>query len=365
VPAPTPINPVLPVEVAAPMAPAAPAALAESRPSPRVAAATATANGGIAPALRRSLALTDPAAWLPSMTAFLCGAAASGHLSDGPGLLAGTLAGSDGPTMVTRTLAGVVLAGPVLGGFARVVNNWSDRSATPFAPAAMAKARTEAKPEWAIPNEPLAAPQVMMTGTVLLALGVLLAFVFGGVVTPLAGGGILLGLAYSLRPLRLKRNGWLGNGAVALACVGLSWLAGTVALAENRPHPVGAILAALFAIGAHGILTPHHFGTIARDRAGGIRTLPVLLGAHGAATYASTLMNVVQLVALMLAAVQGHPLVAGVLTLLLVGQWLWQRAWLAHPETQARWSPATIIRLLYLAAMLVAAFGVAAPAALR
>jgi len=348
-----------------------PVALAESAengPTPHLATATATAtaDGGIAPALRRSLALTDPAAWLPSMTAFLCGAAASGHLSDGAGLLAGTLVGSDGPTMVARTLAGVVLAGPVLGGFARVVNNWSDRSAAPIVPVApAAMAETHAEPERAIPNEPLAVPQVIITGTVLLALGVLLAFVFGGVVPPLAGGGILLGLAYSLRPLRLKRNGWLGNGAVALACVGLPWLAGTVALAEDRPHPVGVILAVLFTIGAHGILTPRHFGSIARDRAGGIRTLPVLLGAYGAATYASTLMNVVQLVAIMLAAVQGHPTVTGMLTLLLVGQWLWQRAWLAHPETQARWSPATVTRLLYLAAMLLAAFGVAAPAALR
>ncbi len=207
-----------------------------------------------------------------------------------------------------------------------------------------------------------------MTGTVLLALGVLLAFLFGGAVTLLAGGGVLLALAYSLPPLRLQRNGWLGNGVVDVGCVALPWLAGTFALAplaDGRLRPIGLILAALFTVGAHGILTPRHFMNVAPDRARGIRTLPVLLGVRGAAEYGGTLLNVVLLVALVFAAVQGHPIASGLLTLLLVGQWPLQRAWLAHPEARTPWSPATIIRLLYLAAMLLTAFAVAAPAALR
>jgi len=339
----------------------APMKLAEpTEPVARVATVVTGEGEGVTSALRLSLALMDPLAWLPPMVAFLCGAAASGRLTGGRELLSG----GDGPGTLVPTLAGMALAGPVLCGFARVVNNGSDHPTAPVTPVAVGDARGEPEPPVIPSAARLALPQVIMTGTALLALGVLLAFMFGGAVVPLAGAGLLLGLAYSLPPLRLKRNGWLGNGVVAVACVALPWLAGTVALSGGQPHPIGLILAALFTIGAHGILTPRHFGSITADHVRGIRTLPVLLGARGAAVCASTLLNMAQLVALMLAFVLGHLLVGGLLVLLLVGQQALQRAWFAHPETRAPWSPATIIRLLYLAAMLLAAFGVAAPAAL-
>ncbi len=300
----------------------------------------APTTGRAAHTLRLSLALTKPVTWFAPMWAFLCGAAASGRLGEWP----------DAPV---RTVLGMVMAGPVLLGFSQVINEYCDREVDAIN-----------EPHRPIPSGQVSTAQAIATGTVLLALGIVLAFSLGTLVAILVGAGLLLAVSYSVKPLRLKRNGWLGNGAVAFAYEGLPWMAGTAALSGGEVHFHSIILAVLYSIGAHGIMTVNDFKSTEGDRKMGIRSLPVLLGERNAAIYCCTIMDVVQVVVIVLAIVEGHTRVGGLLTLLLLGQWPLQILWIAQPREKAPWYNGTGI-LLFVIGMLVAALGVAAPAALR
>ena len=305
---------------------------------PAGAANTPQEAGKIARSLRLSIAIMDPVTWFLPMWAFLCGAAASGHLGEWPGAF-------------LRTLAGMMMVGPVLLGFAQIINNSHDREVDALK-----------EPNRPIPAGKISSTQIIMTGTVLLALGIVLAFLLGSMVAILMGVSVLLGISYRVHPLRFKRNGWLGNGTVSFAYEGLPWLAGTAALSGGQLHPISVILAVVFSIGAHGIMTVNDFNSIEGDRTSGIRTLPVMLGERNAAVYCCTIMNIAQVVVVVLAITQGHPRVGGLLLLLLLAQWPLQGRWIAQPQAKAPWYHGTGI-LLYVVGMLIAAFGVAAPAA--
>jgi chlorophyll synthase len=106
---------------------------------------------------------------------------------------------------------------------------------------------------------------------------------------------IALSWAYSAPPVRLKNNGWWGNAACALSYEGLAWLTGTaVMLGGAWPGPYSVALALLYSVGAHGIMTLNDFKAIEGDRRMGVASLPVQLGAHGAARMACVFMLVPQ-----------------------------------------------------------------------
>jgi chlorophyll synthase len=89
------------------------------------------------------------------------------------------------------------------------------------------------------------------------ALSLLTATVLGPRGFAAATVGLLLAWAYSAPPLRLKRNGWWGNLACGISYEGLAWLTGAAVMAGGQmptPHSMG--LAALYSLGAHGIMTP-------------------------------------------------------------------------------------------------------------
>jgi chlorophyll synthase len=95
---------------------------------------------------------------------------------------------------------------------------------------------------------------------------------------------VILAWAYSAPPLRLKRNGWYGNAAVGISYEGLAWVSGAaVMLGGVMPSVEILSLAALYSIGAHGIMTLNDFKAIEGDKRIGIRSLPVQLGAERAA----------------------------------------------------------------------------------
>ena len=109
--------------------------------------------------------------------------------------------------------------------------------------------------------------------------------------------GHCLSWAYSAPPVRLKNNGWWGNAACALSYEGLAWLTGTaVMLGGAWPGPHSVALALLYSVGAHGIMTLNDFKAIEGDRRMGVASLPVQLGAHGAARMACVFMLVPQAV---------------------------------------------------------------------
>ena len=113
-------------------------------------------------------------------------------------------------------------------------------------------------------------------------------WVFGAAVV-----GLALAWAYSAPPLRLKQNGWLGQRRVRRVLRGPAL--GHRRGGDGRRHrPTGASwpLAALYSLGAHGIMTLNDFKSVEGDAAMGIRSLPVQLGVERAAVVACVAMAV-------------------------------------------------------------------------
>jgi chlorophyll synthase len=192
------------------------------------------------------------------MWAFACGVVSSSQsLSDNWGLI----------------LSGVLLTGPLVCATSQAVNDWFDR-------------HVDAINE---PNRPI--PSGRMPGRWGLYISVLwtvLSLIWAWQLGPwgfaATGLGLLLAWAYSAPPIRLKANGWWGNFACALSYEGLAWVTGAaVMLGGAMPSESTIILAVLFSLGAHGIMTLNDFKSVAGDARMGVRSLPVQLGVVKAA----------------------------------------------------------------------------------
>jgi chlorophyll synthase len=276
------------------------------------------------------LELLKPITWFPPMWAFACGAVSSGVAASGHwGLI----------------LAGVVLCGPLLCATSQAVNDWFDR-------------HVDAINE---PNRPI--PSGRMPGQsglyvailwTLLSLGC--AAALGSWVFYAAIVGLALAWAYSAPPLRLKRNGWWGNLACAVCYEGIAWVTGAVVMLGGIAPPGRTLLiAGLYSLGAHGIMTLNDFKSIDGDRRMGIRSLPVLLGAEHAGEIACVAMALPQFVVAALLMSWGRGYYAGAVGVLLFAQLLLMRRLLDDPRGRAPWYNGTGVTL-YVSGMLVSAF---------
>src|SRR5262245_60171167 len=107
--------------------------------------------------------------------------------------------------------------------------------------------------------------------------------------------GLLLAWAYSAPPLRLKRNGRWGTAAVAVCYEGVPWVtAAAIVAAGAMPSTRVFLVAALYSLGAHGIMTLNDFKSVEGDRRLGIGSLPVRLGVVSAGRVACFLMAFAQ-----------------------------------------------------------------------
>ena len=209
------------------------------------------------------------------MWAFLCG-----WVSAGPG------SGTSGWAL----LAGLTLTGPLVCGASQVVNDWYDR-------------HVDALNE---PHRPI--PSGRAPGNVALWFAMLWtliaqtwALMLGPWVAAATFIGLLLAWAYSAPPLRLKLNGWWGNSAVALSYEGLAWITGAaIVLGGALPPTPILIIALLYSIGAHGIMTLNDFKSVEGDLKMGIRSLPAQLGRERAAKVACVFMLLPQTVVIAL-----------------------------------------------------------------
>ena len=167
--------------------------------------------------------------------------------------------------------------------------------------------------------------------------------------------GMALAWAYSAPPLRLKADGWWGNTACAACYEGLPWFTGAAIMAGQWPDGRIVLVAALYSLGAHGIMTLNDFKSVEGDRRMAIASLPVVLGVGNAALLACWIMAVPQLGIVVLLAMWGFPLHAlAVLGLLLVQLGLMARL-LRRPRELAPWYNGTGTTL-YVIGMMVAAF---------
>ena len=280
------------------------------------------------PAPRAMLELIKPVTWFPPMWAYLCGVVSVGVWPDSWALV----------------LLGVVLAGPVVCGMSQAANDWCDR-------------HVDAINE---PGRPIPSGRIPGRWGLWIALAMsVLSLVLGWFLGPWGFGatvvGVLAAWAYSAEPVRMKRSGWWGPGLVGLCYEGLPWFTGAAVLAAGAPRFEIVVTAALYAFGAHGIMTLNDFKALEGDRQTGVRSLPVVLGPEVAARIACTVMVMAQLLVVALLLVWDRPWHGLAVAALIVGQMVAMRVLLRDPKAKAPWYNATGITM-YVSGMMIAAF---------
>jgi chlorophyll synthase len=223
------------------------------------------------PSLSTVAELLKPITWFPPMWAFACGVVSSGEAFSGHwGLI----------------IWGVLLAGPLVCASSQAVNDWFDRHVDAIN-----------EPQRPIPSGRMPGRWGLYIAGLWTGLSLLWAVPLGTWGFLAAALGLALAWAYSAPPLRLKENGWWGNAACALSYEGLAWVTGAaVMLGERVPPTPVLLLALLYSLGAHGIMTLNDFKAVEGDRQMGVRSLPVQLGVDGAARVACWAMVLPQVV---------------------------------------------------------------------
>jgi chlorophyll synthase len=219
--------------------------------------------------------LLKPITWFPPMWAFACGAVASGSsFKDHIGLI----------------VLGLLLTGPLVCASSQAVNDWFDREVDAI------NEPDRPIPSGRIPGN-LGLKIAIVWSLLSICVSTLLGY-WGLIATILA---VLLAWAYSMPPIRLKNNGWLGNAACGFSYEGLAWITGAIVMTNGTLPPWETIsLAILYSICAHGIMTLNDFKSISGDKQFGVNSLPVKLGVNLAAKLACLTMLVPQCVVVLL-----------------------------------------------------------------
>jgi chlorophyll synthase len=271
--------------------------------------------------------LLKPVTWFPPMWAFVCGVVSAGQVDV-----------ARWPLIVI----GVLLAGPLVCGASQAANDWFDRDVDAIN-----------EPGRPIPSGrlPRRTGLYVAVAWTLLALGVATRLGAWGFCATAAG--VVLAWAYSAPPLRLKAHGWLGNSAAAICYEALPWVMGAVIASGTAPDAHVLLIAALYSVGAHGIMTLNDFRSVRGDRLMGVSSLPVQMG-EDAAPFACFVMALAQAVVIGLLFYWGHAVLAVIVTALWLGQLGLMDPFLEQPHARARWYNTTGVPL-YGVGMLVAA----------
>jgi len=282
------------------------------------------------PELSAVAELLKPITWFPPMWAFGCGVVASG-----------VPAASHWPIVV----AGIVLAGPLVCATSQAVNDWFDREVDAIN-----------EPQRPIPSGRMPGRWGLAIAIAWTILSLFVALALGPWGFGAAAAGLALAWAYSAPPVRLKRNGWWGNAACAACYEGLAWVTGAAVMAGGTmPDVRTLLLATLYSIGAHGIMTLNDFKAIEGDRMMGIRSLPVQLGVAKSARVACIMMAVPQVAVVLLLIAWQRPVHAIAVALMLLVQLVLMDRFLESPKERAAWYSGLGV-MLYVIGMLVSAF---------
>jgi chlorophyll/bacteriochlorophyll a synthase len=283
------------------------------------------------PSLRASLELLKPVTWFAPMWAYGCGIVSSGvSITD----------------HVWTLVAGIALCGPLVCGTSQACNDWYDR-------------HVDAINE---PHRPIPSGRIPGRWGLYIALGwtvlsLLVGASIGIWVFYATIFGLIVAWAYSAPPFRLKINGWFGNAAVGLCYEGLPWFTGAAAMLAGRPPTEVIVLALLYSLGAHGIMTLNDFKAVEGDKQMGIGSLPVKLGEATAAKLACVVMAVPQVVVAGLLFNWHRPIYAGVVAASLALQILCMMRLLKDPKKYAPWYNGTGVTL-YVLGMLASAIAI-------
>ncbi|PPS40932.1 chlorophyll synthase ChlG [Chroococcidiopsis sp. TS-821] len=247
------------------------------------------------------LQLMKPITWIPLIWGVVCGAASSGEYT-------WTLEN------VLKAATCMLLAGPLLTGYTQTLNDFYDREIDAIN-----------EPYRPIPSGAISIPQVVSQILLLLAAGIALAFVLDRwvghdfpTITTLALGGAFLAYIYSAPPLKLKRNGWLGNYALGASYIALPWWTGH-ALFGDLNWTI-AMLTLIYSLAGLGIAVVNDFKSVEGDRQLGLKSLPVMFGVNTAAWICVAMIDLFQAgIAAYLISI-GENLYGAILLLLLIPQ---------------------------------------------
>jgi chlorophyll synthase len=276
-----------------------------------------------------ALELLKPITWFPPMWAFGCGIASATGVLSPPWWL---------------VVLGIALCGPLVCGTSQAVNDWYDRHVDAINEPSRPIPSGRLPGRWGL--------YIAIGWTLLSLLAALPLGTFGFEATVF---GLVLAWAYSAPPLRLKRNGWWGNSAVAICYEGLPWVTGVTVVTGKIPDWRVFAFAGLYSLGCHGIMTLNDFKSIAGDRRMGIGSLPARLGPELAARVACWVMAVPQVVVIGLLLAWHQPRFALGVGAVLVVQILLMRRLLTNPRELAPWYNGTGITL-YVSGMMMCGF---------
>lgn len=277
------------------------------------------------------LELLKPITWFPPMWAFACGVVASGTPIN---------------ERWSPVVGGIILSGPLVCAMSQAVNDWFDRDVDAIN-----------EPLRPIPSQRIPGRWGLYIAMAWTVLSLCVSALLGTWVALCCLVGVILAWAYSAPPLRLKQNGWWGNAACSFAYEGLSWVTGhAVMLDGGLPSGRSLLLALLYSLGAHGIMTLNDFKSIRGDQQMGISSLPVMLGPQRAAEVACVIMILPQMVVAGLLLSWGRPWEFSCLVALIGTQIFMMRRFRAAPVQQALWYSGFGVPLFVLG-MMVSAYG--------
>jgi chlorophyll/bacteriochlorophyll a synthase len=290
--------------------------------------------------LSKSFTLMKVHTWFAPAWAFMVGAIASHSIYF-------NLGGDVWQSILSigKIAIGMAMAGPLLTGFSQVLNDYCDREVDAIN-----------QPDRLIPSGKVSEMQVFLTIFGLAIAALVVGLFLGPSVMLMCALGLALAISYSVHPLRFKRNGWIGNLTVAIAYEGLAWIAGHLSFQV----PIGTnslVLALVYSLGAHGIMTINDFKSVSGDRLMGIMSIPAIYGERVSAWIAVVTINLAQFVAIALLLLWGRPITAGVVALFTLGQWPTQYQLVKNPVNQMSVRYNMVAIPLYVWGMLAAAIG--------
>ncbi|MDY7024089.1 MAG: chlorophyll synthase ChlG, partial [Cyanobacteriota bacterium] len=247
------------------------------------------------------LQLMKPITWIPLIWGVVCGAASSGKYL-------WTLEN------ILIAAACMLLAGPLMAGYTQTLNDFYDRDLDAIN-----------EPYRPIPSGAISIPAVVAQILILLIAGIALSYGLDQwanhdfpTITCLCLGGAFLSYIYSAPPLKLKKNGWLGNYALGASYIALPWWTGHALFGDLTPTIV--VLTLFYSLAGLGIAIVNDFKSVEGDQQLGLKSLPVMFGIGTAAWICVLMIDIFQAgVAFYLISIQQN-LYATILLLLVIPQ---------------------------------------------
>ncbi len=222
------------------------------------------------------LQLMKPITWIPLIWGVVCGAASSGdfhwQVED-----------------IVKVATCMLLSGPLMTGYTQTLNDFYDREIDAIN-----------EPYRPIPSGAITVPQVVtqIIGLLVAGFGISYALdVWGGndlpKITIITLIGAFLAFIYSAPPLKLKKNGWLGNYALGASYIALPWWAGHSLFGDLNWTII--VLTLIYSFAGLGIAVVNDFKSVEGDRSLGLKSLPVMFGVGGAAWISVLMIDTFQI----------------------------------------------------------------------